>query len=195
MRIEEKQKMATGGKKQLTLDRFFQKGEASTSAKVHVYDDGDDDGDNKVDAEAAALTRRQLRSRPKASEASGASAGKRRARPSTSAREAVESDDDEEYPESDGYSSEEWVQSEKVIRTVFYPQKTAKIADRAHSDVPLQRRQRELQLRVTLLRVSKIKVHRPVDPRKKIPKILAGMKQAGSQTERCRSRAEFDPAS
>ncbi|XP_077402973.1 uncharacterized protein LOC144036315 [Vanacampus margaritifer] len=72
--------------------------------------------------------------------------------------------------------------TEKVIRTVFYPQKTAKIADRAHNDVPLQRRQRELQLRVTLLRVSKIKVQGPVDPRKKIPKILAGMKQAGSQT-------------
>ncbi|XP_077436187.1 uncharacterized protein LOC144060469 [Vanacampus margaritifer] len=96
MRIEEKQKMATDGKKQLTLDRFFQKGEASTSAKVHVCDDGNDDGDNKVDAEAAALTRRQLRSRPKASEASGASAGKRRARPSTSAREDVISDDDDD---------------------------------------------------------------------------------------------------
>ncbi|XP_077398699.1 uncharacterized protein LOC144034051 [Vanacampus margaritifer] len=158
--------MATDGKKQTTLDRFFGKGEASTSAKVHHYDDRDDDGDKEVDAEAAALTRRQLCSRPQASEASGASAGKRRARPSTSAREDVQSDegdddgdnevdaevaaltrrqlrprvkaseasgasarkrgarpstsphedvqsdDDEEYPESDGYSSEEWVQSD-----------------------------------------------------------------------------------
>ncbi|XP_077415622.1 uncharacterized protein LOC144044839 [Vanacampus margaritifer] len=101
MRIEEKQKMATDGKKQLTLDRFFQKGEASTSAKVHVCDDGDDGGDNEVDAEAAALTRRQLRSRPKASEASGASAGKRRARPSTSAREDVKSDDDDDDDDGD----------------------------------------------------------------------------------------------
>ncbi|XP_077423019.1 uncharacterized protein LOC144052639 isoform X1 [Vanacampus margaritifer] len=167
MRMEEKGKMATVGKKQLTLDRFFEKGEASTSANVHLYDDRDDDGDKEVDAEAAALTRRQLRSRPKASEASVASAGERRARPSTSARkdvksdesddddgdkevdaevaalmrrqlrprfkaseasgasagkrgarpstsphEDVQSDDDEEYPESDGYSSEEWVQSD-----------------------------------------------------------------------------------
>ncbi|XP_077434622.1 uncharacterized protein LOC144059416 [Vanacampus margaritifer] len=77
-----------------------------------------------------------------------------------------------------GYS----LTTEKVIRTVFHPQKTSKIVDRAHSDVPLQRRQRELQLRVTLLRVSRIKVHQPVDPRKNIPKNLAGMKQAGSQT-------------
>ncbi|XP_077401861.1 uncharacterized protein LOC144035796 isoform X2 [Vanacampus margaritifer] len=75
-----------------------------------------------------------------------------------------------------GYS----LTTEKVIRTVFHPQKTSKIVDRAHSDVPLQRRQREL--RVTLLRVSRIKVHQPVDPRKNIPKNLAGMKQAGSQT-------------
>ncbi|XP_077405358.1 uncharacterized protein LOC144037630 isoform X1 [Vanacampus margaritifer] len=85
--------MATDGKKQTTLDRFFGKGEASTSAKAHHYDDRDDDGDKEVDAEAAALTRRQLRSRPQASEASSASAGKRRARPSTSAREDVQSDE------------------------------------------------------------------------------------------------------
>ncbi|XP_077437694.1 N-acetyllactosaminide beta-1,3-N-acetylglucosaminyltransferase 2 isoform X1 [Vanacampus margaritifer] len=233
MRIEEKQKMATDGKKQLTLDRFFQKGEASTSAKVHVYDDGDDDGDKEVDAEAAALTRRQLRSRPKASEASGARAGKRRARPSTSAREDVksddgdnevdaevaaytrrqlrprfkaseasgasagkrgarlstsphedvDSDDDEEYPESDGYSSEEWVQSDHgesdsdslICRRLRRSRIVLTATSHCKDD-------KESCSSVTLLRVSKIKVHRPVDPRKKIPKILAGMKQAGPFT-------------
>ncbi|XP_077437703.1 uncharacterized protein LOC144061272 [Vanacampus margaritifer] len=216
MRIEEEGKMATGGKKQLTLDRFFEKGEASTSAKVHVYDDGDDDGDKEVDAEAAALTRRQLRSRPKASEASGASAGKRRARPSTSAREdvksdegdddgdnevdaevaaltrrqlrprfkaseasgasagkrrarpstspqeAVESDNDEEYPESDGYSSEEWVQ-----------------ADHGESDSDSILSAEDVEDRGSC---SQRRPTRPVDLRKKIPKILAGMKQAGPFT-------------
>ncbi|XP_077423023.1 uncharacterized protein LOC144052639 isoform X2 [Vanacampus margaritifer] len=243
MRMEEKGKMATVGKKQLTLDRFFEKGEASTSANVHLYDDRDDDGDKEVDAEAAALTRRQLRSRPKASEASVASAGERRARPSTSARkdvksdesddddgdkevdaevaalmrrqlrprfkaseasgasagkrgarpstsphEDVQSDDDEEYPESDGYSSEEWVQSDHgesdsdSISSAEDVEDRGSCSQRRLTAKTTKRDFFQLQLRVTLLRVSRIKIHQPVDPRKNIPKNLAGMKQAGSQT-------------
>ncbi|XP_077388991.1 uncharacterized protein LOC144026281 [Festucalex cinctus] len=58
--------------------------------------------------------------------------------------------------------------------------------DRAHSNVrPLVLRQRKLLLigpKVTLLTVSRTKnVHQPIHPEKMIPKILAGMKWAGSQ--------------